>query len=121
MPAEAVTQEVISGWAGLMAVAGVVLSQAWTAYKSNKIDKASGGAQLDMINRLSDQLDKERDATKVANERADRFAQERNDMTIVIGELRGEIRAMRGQIETLTSEVAELKGTPHVQAIAPQV
>jgi len=121
MPAEAVTQEVISGWAGLMAVAGVVLSQAWTAYKSNKIDKASGGAQLDMINRLSDQLDKEREATKVANERADRFAQERNDLHQVVGELRGEVRALSSQIKNLTDEVAELKGVPHVQAFTPQV
>lgn len=96
-----------------MAVVGLVLNQAWGAYKSNQLDKASNSAHVDLVNRLSEQLDKERVATRTANERADKFAQERNDLHQVVGELRGEVRAMRGQIETLTAEVAELKGVAH--------
>lgn len=113
----AVTQDFISGWGGWVAVIGLILNNAWASYKSQKIDKAAGSAHLDLINRLSEQLEAERQATKTANERADRFAQERNDMHQMVGDMKGEIRAMRQEIAQLTQEIADLRGDGHVQAV----
>lgn len=111
-----VTQDLISGWGGWLAVIGLVINNAWSSYKSQKIDKAAGSAHLDLVNRMSDQLKDEREATKTANERADRFAQERNDLHQIVGEMKGEMRAMRQEIAALTHEVAELKGN-HEQIV----
>jgi chromosome segregation ATPase len=54
---------------------------------------------------LNELLDSEREARKLAEARADQFAQERNELTRSMGKLEGNILALTRQVEQLTEKV----------------
>lgn len=66
-----------------------------------RLGSAMDGAQIDAIDRLSKLLDEERKARHQAEERADKFAQERNDAISKVGRLEGEVAALRTEVENL--------------------
>ncbi|OWT69198.1 MULTISPECIES: hypothetical protein [unclassified Achromobacter] len=100
-------QELIGGYGSLIAVIGLVLSSAWTTYKNNKLDRSANSAVQEGWTRLSSLLEKAEARARLAEERADMFAKERNDLVLELGELRGEVARLRGQVELLTRELAQ--------------
>jgi chromosome segregation ATPase len=71
---------------------------------SDTANRAGDSAAIALIEQLKSALVSEREARQVAEERADKFAHERNELVMQLGEL-------RGRIEALTAEVAQLRTT----------
>jgi chromosome segregation ATPase len=71
---------------------------------SDSANRAGDSAAIALIEQLKSALSAERAARQIAEERADKFADERNQLVEQLGEL-------RGRIEALTSEVAQLRTT----------
>lgn len=69
-------------------------------------------AQIDAIDRLGRLLNEEREARKLAEERADRFAQERNEAVQKIGRLEGEIHALRAEVAGLRADMERRHAPP---------
>lgn len=67
------------------------------------------GAQIDAIDRLGKLLNEEREARKIAEERADRFAQERNEAIQKVGRLEGEIHALRADVQRQAAVIESLR------------
>ena len=68
-------------------------------------DRAMDNADIGTVRRLNELLDSEREARKLAEARADQFAQERNELTRSMGKLEGNILALTRQVEQLTEKV----------------
>nr|WP_312387709.1 chemotaxis protein [Pseudomonas sp.] len=80
-------------------------------------DRAMDNADIGTVRRLNELLDSEREARKLAEARADQFAQERNELTRSMGQLEGNILALTRQVELLSmqvtaqsEEIARLRG-----------
>lgn len=71
---------------------------------SDKIDSASTNAQVDIISRLSEQLDKANARADLAERRADEAFRERNLFATKIGELQEQVRALTVQVEALRTD-----------------
>jgi phage host-nuclease inhibitor protein Gam len=68
-------------------------------------ERAMDNADIGTVRRLNELLDSEREARKLAEARADQFAQERNELTRSMGKLEGNILALTKQVEQLTEKV----------------
>lgn len=77
-----------------------------------KVGAAMDGAQIDAIERLSRLLNDERALRRQAEDRADRFAQERNEAIQKIGKLEGEVHALRAEIASLRMMLERLNAAP---------
>jgi hypothetical protein len=71
----------------------------WLSSDAN--ERRKDQADVDAIDRLMKLLDSERKRADDAEARADQFAKERNDAVKMIGELKGEIAALRQKVESL--------------------
>lgn len=80
---------------GSAGIAGLSLRQ-WLSQAS--VDRAANDANVATINRLQAQVITERD-------RADALMRDREALVREVGELRGEVTALREQVETLTTLV----------------
>ena len=69
-------------------------------------DRAMDNADIGTVRRLNELLDSEREARKLAEARADQFAQERNELNRSLGKLEGNILALTREVERLTERVA---------------
>ena len=68
-------------------------------------DRAMDSADIGTVRRLNELLDSEREARKLAETRADQFAQERNELIRSMGQLEGNIISLTRQVEQLTTQV----------------
>ncbi|WP_145279113.1 chemotaxis protein [Pseudomonas sp. URMO17WK12:I11] len=68
-------------------------------------DRAMDSADIGTVRRLNELLDSEREARKLAEVRADQFAQERNELIRSMGQLEGNIISLTRQVEQLTTQV----------------
>jgi chromosome segregation ATPase len=73
---------------------------------------AGDSADVHSIKRLLDQLDSSEKRRKEAEERADKFADERNEMFRQMGEMRAEMAELKAEVRHLTNEVNRLQGEP---------
>lgn len=98
---------------------GVAAALAW--WRKNGINNADAGAHINSISSLQAILAAERDEhardmaslrqeNTMLRERADRFAAERNDLVLKFGEMAGELRAVRAELESVKSELAAMRG-----------
>lgn len=74
--------------------------------RSDKVDSATANAQVDIIARLSEQLDKANARADLAEKRADEAFRERNLFATEIGKLQEQVRALTVQVEALRDERA---------------
>lgn len=72
--------------------------------RSDKVDNATANAQVDIIARLSEQLDKANARADLAEKRADEAFRERNLFATEIGKLQEQVRALTVQVEALRDE-----------------
>lgn len=68
-------------------------------------DRAMDNADIGTVRRLNELLDSEREARKLAEQRADQFAKERNDLAATVGRMEGKIEALTSQVANLTERV----------------
>ncbi|MFC4728812.1 hypothetical protein [Coralloluteibacterium thermophilus] len=94
-------------------VSGVLLFRQWLS--RNARDRAGDTAAIEMIERLERQL-------TAANERADRYAAERNDLARKVGRLEGEITALQREVRHLTAQMEQMQraaGIPSAEGNTP--
>jgi septal ring factor EnvC (AmiA/AmiB activator) len=84
------------------------------------VDAASDKARIDTIEQLRQSLADERAARKLSDERADKFAEERNDAIQKIGELNGKITALEQQVASLKEVVERLSVAVHAEHPEPK-
>lgn len=72
--------------------------------RTDKVDNATANAQVDIITKLSEQLDKANARADLAEKRADEAFRERNIFATKIGELQEQVRALTIQVEALRTE-----------------
>lgn len=68
-------------------------------------DRAMDNADIGTVRRLNELLDSEREARKLAEQRADQFAKERNDLAATVGRMEGKIEVLTSQVANLTERV----------------
>ena len=94
-------------WAKWIGATGSAIVAAWLYFRqylsSAKVDRVADDANIATILRLQDQLKTER-------ERADALMRDRESMVAELGQLRGEVKALRDQVAMLTDSVHELRG-----------
>lgn len=90
-----------TGPAGAAIAAGALFLRQYLS--GAKVDRAADDANVATIRRLQDELAKER-------ERADSLMRDREAMIQEIGQLRGEVQALRSQVETLTRLIRAREG-----------
>lgn len=100
------------GWQGLGAAVGVIaagmvflrqfLSGAAAA-------RASDAGQIEALDVYKQMVSELRASLAEVNQRADRFAQERNDALQSLGDLRGQLKEMTRQLEEQGRELAGLR------------
>ncbi|QEZ47170.1 chemotaxis protein [Cupriavidus oxalaticus] len=71
------------------------------AWRKDRVDGAQTQAEIDIIARLSDQLDKANARAALAEQRADLAYKERNEAYREIGELKGTIAALTAEVRLL--------------------
>lgn len=71
------------------------------AWRNDRVDGAESQAQIDIIARLSEQVDKANARADLAEQRADAAYRERNEAYREIGELKGTISALTAEIRLL--------------------
>jgi hypothetical protein len=71
------------------------------AWRNDKVDGAETQAQIDIIAKLSEQVDKANARADLAEQRADTAYKERNDAYREIGELKGTIAALTAEVRLL--------------------
>lgn len=97
---------------------GVTATLAW--WRKNSMGNADAGAHVDSIKNLQAILAAEREdhaavvaALRAENtmlrDRADKFAEERNDWIVKFGEMSGELRAVRAELESVKAELAHMR------------
>ncbi|MEN7529354.1 hypothetical protein [Cupriavidus sp. DL-D2] len=72
-----------------------------SAWRRDRVDGAESKAQIDIIERLSAQLDKANERVTLAEQRADLAYKERNDAYQAIGKLEAKISALEMQIQMM--------------------
>jgi hypothetical protein len=85
-------------------IAAAVSGAVWfirKAWRTDKVDGAETQAQIDIIARLSEQLDKANARADLAEQRADTAYKERNEAYREIGELKGTIAALTAEVRLL--------------------
>jgi len=97
----------VPSWAKWIGGAGGAIVAAWLYFRqflsSAKVDRAADDANVATILRLQDELKSDR-------ERADALMRDRESMVAELGQLRGEVKALRDQVSMLTDLVRELRG-----------
>ncbi len=71
---------------------------------------AGDSADVRSINRLLEQLEAAEKRRKEVEERADKFADERNQMFREMADMRAEMERLRSEVHHLTIEVQRLRG-----------
>lgn len=74
-----------------------------------KLSTSMDQGQIDALDRLGQMLNEERAARRLAEERADRFAVERNEAIQKIGKLEGEIHALRADVQRQAAVIEGLR------------
>lgn len=104
------------GFAGYVAAAVGSLAAAFTGWRMMKKDasnsavsEASNEANIEAINTYKELVATERAARKTAEERADKFAEERNSAMKDLYTALGRIESMSDQIMNLNAEVKLLR------------
>ena len=70
-------------------------------WRSDPVEGAQSQAEIDIIARLSEQLDKANARADLAEQRADTAYKERNELLREIGELKGTIAALTAEVRLL--------------------
>ena len=91
------------GGTGTVLLGGLLWLKKFLAKEAT--ERAMDNADIGTVRRLNELLDSEREARKLAEVRADQFAQERNELTRSIGQLEGNILALTRQVEQLSEKV----------------
>jgi chromosome segregation ATPase len=91
------------GGTGTVLLGGLLWLKKFLAKEAT--ERAMDNADIGTVRRLNELLDSEREARKLAETRADQFAQERNELTRSMGKLEGNILALTRQVEQLTEKV----------------
>ncbi|MFK3943931.1 chemotaxis protein [Pseudomonas monteilii] len=91
------------GGTGTVLLGGLLWLKKFLAKEAT--ERAMDNADIGTVRRLNELLDSEREARKLAEARADQFAQERNELTRSMGKLEGNILALTRQVEQLTEKV----------------
>jgi chromosome segregation ATPase len=91
------------GGTGTVLLGGLLWLKKFLAKEAT--ERAMDNADIGTVRRLNELLDSEREARKLAEVRADQFAQERNELTRSMGKLEGNILALTRQVEQLTEKV----------------
>lgn len=102
-------------WAGIAGVLGA-LGTAFAGWRmvrrdasNSAVSEASNEANIEAINTYKELVESERAARIRSDERADRFAEERNEAMKNFYIAQGELESLRKQIVTLTTEVQLLR------------
>lgn len=92
---------------------GASMAAAWrlwtTTRASDKVEGANRGGQIAALDTWKQLVEGERAARKLAEERADRFAEERNKAMEQVYDMRGQLRAMNEQVLSQARELGELR------------
>ncbi|MDQ2150054.1 hypothetical protein RBI22_15150 [Alcaligenaceae bacterium C4P045] len=108
--------ELVQGYGSVAAIFAVIAKTAWDEYRSRRLDKAKSSAEVDLVERLSKQLELS-EARGVAHQlRADEIAKERNLLYQTVGELKGEVAGMRAELRAARMEISQLRGVAYVPA-----
>lgn len=95
-------------FAGVLSLAG-----AWRLYKNQSsgdaVTRASDAANLTGIETLKQLVESERAARTKAEERADKFAGERNEAMQEVWEMRGQLKVMNDTLSDQTRELVKLR------------
>lgn len=91
------------GGTGTIILGGLLWLRKWLS--KDATDRAMDNADIGTVRRLNELLDSEREARKLAEARADQFAQERNELIRSMGQLEGNIISLTRQVEQLTTQV----------------
>jgi chromosome segregation ATPase len=91
-------------------IAGGAIMYARKRLSADKLAIAGDNADLGSIARLQAQLDKAENARAEAEKRADDFADQRNKLIDQIGEMKGQLAVLTEKVNSLTEEVARLRG-----------
>jgi chromosome segregation ATPase len=75
-----------------------------------RVVMAGDKADVSSIKRLLEQLESSERRRREAEERADKFADERNEMFKQMGEMRAEMAELKAEVRHLTAEVNRLQG-----------
>lgn len=112
MDAGSLTELALNPFAQL--VAGVLtLAGGWRLYRNQSsgdaVTRASDAANLTGIETLKQLVESERAARSRAEERADKFAAERNEAMQEVWEMRGQLKVMNETIAEQTKELVQLR------------
>lgn len=108
-----------SGGGLIATVVGTLLSAAagWRIYRSQSsndaVTRANNEANVSAIETYKDLLETERAARKESDQRADRFAEERNEAWKEVYKMQGQIEALTRQVEAQNLEIARLRDDLH--------
>ena len=80
------------------------------AWRKDKVEGAATKAEIDIIARLSDQLDKANARIALADARADTAYRERNEAYSMIGELKSTIARLEYQVQMLREKLDGKQG-----------
>lgn len=119
-----VAEVATSGGTGIWAAIGSAIAMVVTGvlYVRQRLSKdgtqiASDKAERGMLEFFSRELEKfaalvekERNARIQAEERADKFAKERNELTKAVGELNGKVIALEATVASLNQDLQEMRG-----------
>ncbi|GLC97851.1 hypothetical protein Tamer19_72600 [Cupriavidus sp. TA19] len=72
-----------------------------SAWRKDRVEGAQSQAEIDIIARLSEQLDKANARAALAEQRADLAYKERNEAYQAIGKLEAEISALKMQVQMM--------------------
>lgn len=89
-------------------IAAAVSGAIWfirRAWRNDKVEGAQTQAEIDIIARLSEQLDKANARAALAEQRADLAYKERNDAYQAIGKLEAKIAALEMQVQMMRERI----------------
>ena len=95
------------GTVGAAVIAGAIFLRQYLS--RGAADRADDAGRISAINVYKELLEAERAARALADQRADGFAKERNEAVTVMGELRGQLKAVTEQLKDQTDELAALR------------
>lgn len=109
-----VAGELVQGYGSVAAILLVIAKSAWDEYKGRRLERVKVGAEVNMIERLSKQLELSEQRALEQQKRADEIALERNGLYKMVGELKGEVAGMRRELRAARMEIAQLRGVQYV-------
>lgn len=96
-----------------LAAAVLTLAGGWRLWRSQSLGDAKESAdskgQIAALDTWKDLLEGERAARKLAEERADKFAAERNEAMQQVWEMKGQLKVMNDTIVEQTRELVQLR------------